>query len=144
MTPSECVELVEVVRQLCPGQKLEQNTWRAWLVVLGDYSQADCLAGARTAYREHYNAEEFGYRRIEADDIDREVRAIRARRIDAAGDALLPPTYLSVRAAIDWQRRATKAAANGDPIPPNGRGALKARPVRQALTQQSGRSTMDT
>ena len=141
MKPSETAALTAIVQALCPGQKIEQNSWRAWHVVLGDLSYTDCEAAVRLIYRER-DRDEFGYRRIEPDDILREVRAVRARRIDAAGDALLPPSDLSPFAAIQWQRRATAAAAAGEPVPDNGRGELMARDMR-ALTQHPQRSIID-
>lgn len=145
MIRQETVKLVAIVQSLCPGQKWEQGTPEAWHWVLGRYSYPDCEQALRVVYSERGNPAELGYRRIEPDDIEREVKAIRLRRLEATpAELLLPPAELAndPRAEREWMNRAKAAAADGRPIPGNGRGELKARNM-QALTQHASRSKMD-
>ena len=112
MTPTECVRLVGIVRALCPGQKLDEYTPDAWLTVLDDVSFDDAREAVRIVYRDRGNAEEYGPRRVEADDILREVRAIRRRRIDAQ-PLPAPPAGLDTGEYLQWLRGTLKAAGDG-------------------------------
>lgn len=125
MRPSEAVDLVALVSALCPGQKWTEHTPDAWSAVLDDVPYPDAVAAMRKLYRERGNDAEFGPRRIEADDILREVRRIREARVKAA-----PPFYPSspdlspVEQARELRAYLAAAASSDAPaVPPGALGA---------------------
>lgn len=138
MRPTEAVQLVGIIRALCPGQKLEDLTPDAWQLVLDDVSYADAQQAVRTIYRRLAEQDDWkGYRRIEAADVLAECRRMWRARLDHLDlEALIPPPGLTVAEDVQWRRNAIRAIANGAPVPDNTRGELKARDVR-SLTQRT-------
>jgi hypothetical protein len=131
--PTEAVQLVGIIRALCPGQKLEDLTPDAWQLVLDDVSYTDAQAAVRTVYRRLADDEQWkGYARIEAKDVLAECRRMwRQRLAHVPEDALIPPPDLTPREELEWRRAAMRAIANGAPVPDNTRGELKPRDLRQ-------------
>jgi len=135
----EAAELVTLVSQLCPGQKLGPGTDVAWQLVLDDVTAADATAAVRLVYRRLSEDDDYkGYARIEAKDVLAEVRRMWRRRLDRLDpEQLVPPAGLSVLEDVEWRREAIRAIAAGSPIPMNTRGELKRRDLRQ-LTAGAG------
>jgi hypothetical protein len=125
---AETLSLVRMVRALCPSQKLDEFTPDAWAMVLDDVAYADAQAAVRSIYREQGSDAEW-VRRIEADDIIRQVKRVRASRCEHAGD-LVPPAGLSQAEEREWLRRAYRQIAAGQPAPAVDRGELKPRTIR--------------
>lgn len=136
MKPTEAVQLVGIIRALCPGQKLEELTPDAWQLVLDDVSYADAQQAVRTVYRRLAEQDDWkGYRRIEAADVLSECRRMWRARLDHLDpEQLIPPPGLTVREDLEWRRATLRAIAAGAPIPTNTRGQLKARDLRQLGT----------
>jgi hypothetical protein len=130
MNCTETVRLCAIIRALCPSQKFDDMTPDAWSIVLDDIPFADAETAVRTIYREQGSDAEW-IRRIEADDIIREVKRVRARRLESCPN-LLPPPGLSVEAEVAWLRGARRAVADGQPVPDT-RGELVGRPVALAI-----------
>lgn len=84
MNTVEAVQLTRQVAALAPGTRIGADSPVAWALVLDDVSIADALTALRTVYRDHGNDQEYGPRRIEPDDILREVKRIRNQRITNA------------------------------------------------------------
>ena len=118
MKATEVVKIIGIIRTLCPTQKLDEHTPEAWELVLDDIRYDDAAIAVRTLYRERGNDQEWGGRRIEADDIIREVKRMRARRIDE--NPLPPPPRNDMTPVeyIAWRRQITKQIADGNPPPP--------------------------
>lgn len=136
MTELEVCDLIEFVAALCPGQKWAPKTPAAWSLVLDDVSLTDGQAAVRRIYREHGTDQEFGARRIEADAILREVRRMRAARLDsAAPETFVPPPGLTTAEYIAWHRAALRAVGDGQRIPVGDRGQLEDRPALRVLTR---------
>lgn len=129
MNPVEAVQIVGIVRALCPAQKFDRMTPDAWQIVLSDVRLEDAQLAVRSLYRDFGNDEEFGPRRIEADDILRQVRRLRAERI-AAHPELVPPFFDSVAEDIAWRRDALRRIGDGEVIPNDLRGVLVARDMK--------------
>jgi hypothetical protein len=113
---SEAVTLWRLVKALCPTQPMDEATPDAWAIVLNDIRFEDAQAAVRTIYRDLGNDQEWGGRRIEADDIIREVRRIRERRL-AEHPPLDPPSGLSEIEYRSWLRHTRQAIADGRQIP---------------------------
>lgn len=112
MNTTEALMLIRVIRARCPVQQFDRDSPPVWAEVLSSVRLADALLAVK----------ELGGRRefISTDDIEREVKRIRARRIEETSpEALLPPPELAddPRAELEWSRRARAAAADGRPIP---------------------------
>lgn len=142
MNRSEAAELVTLVSQLCPGQKLGPGTDVAWQLVLDDVTAADATAAVRIVYRRLAEKDDYqGYARIEAKDVLAEVKRMWRRRLDRLDpEQLVPPAGLSVLEDVEWRRDTIRAIANGAPIPTNTRGELKPRDLREL---PAGRSLTD-
>lgn len=111
---SEAVKLCRLVRALCPQQRFDSSTPDAWSIVLDDVRYEDAVAAVRIYYRERGNDEEWGARRIEADDILREVKRLRNDRITRFGD-IAPPPGLSEIEQRTWLRESRRLIADGEP-----------------------------
>jgi hypothetical protein len=68
----QTVELIAFIKSLCPSQKFEEATHRAWAMVLNHTDFRDAQAAVSTIYKTQGSDTEW-VRRIEADDIIREV-----------------------------------------------------------------------
>lgn len=136
MNGLEAAQLVTLVSQLCPGQKLGPGTDVAWQLVLDDVTAADATAAVRLVYRRLSEDDDYkGYARIEAKDVLAEVRRMWRRRLDRLDpEQLVPPAGLSVLEDVEWRREAIRAIAAGSPIPMNTRGELKRRDLRELGT----------
>jgi hypothetical protein len=78
MNVKETVQLIAVIKALCPSQKFEEVTHRAWAMVMFDIPFKDAQAAVSTIYREQGSDAQWN-RTIEADDIIRQVRRDRSR-----------------------------------------------------------------
>ena len=130
MNATETARLCAIIHALCPSQKFDEWTPDAWSMVLEDIPFNDAQGAVRTVYREQGSDAEW-VRRIEADDIIREVKRVRVRRLESHPQ-LIPPAGLSVAAELAWLKRARKAVADGHQVP-NTRGELVERPVTLAI-----------
>ncbi len=139
MKITEAVQLVGIIRALCPGQKLEDLTPDAWQLVLDDVSYTDAQQAVRTVYRRLADQENpMGYRRVEAADVLAECRRMWRTRLDRLDpEALIPPPDLTPRQDIEWRRATIRAIANGAPVPTNTRGELKPRDLRELTTKRA-------
>ena len=135
MNGLEAAQLVTLVSQLCPGQKLGPGTDVAWQLVLDDVAYADAQDAVRAMYRRLAEDDDYkGYARIEAKDILAEVRRMWRRRLDRLDpETLIPPPDLSVEEDLAWRRRTIRAIANGAPIPTGTRGELKPRDLKELM-----------
>lgn len=133
MNRAHAVQLVGIIRALCPGQKLEELTPDAWHLVLDDVTYADAQHAVRTVYRRLADDDRpMGYRRVEAADVLAECRRIWRARLDHLDpEQLIPPPDLTPRQEIEWRRNTIRAIAAGAPVPTNTRGELKPRDLRQ-------------
>jgi hypothetical protein len=77
----ETVQLIAVIKALCPSQKFEEITHRAWQMVMSDIPYKDAQAAVRTIYRDQGDDAQWN-RTIEADDIIRQVKRDRTRRTE--------------------------------------------------------------
>jgi hypothetical protein len=111
---TDAVKLARMIRALCPSQKLDEHTPDAWAIVLDDVRYEDAVAAVRIYYRERGNDEEWGGRRIEADDILREVKRLRNDRIVRFGD-IAPPPGMSELEQRTWLRESRRLIADGHP-----------------------------
>lgn len=136
MNGLEAAELVTLVSQLCPGQKLGPGTDVAWQLVLADCTYADAKDAVVVIYRRLADIDNpVGYRRVEAAEILGECRRTWRRRLDRLDpEALVPPPGLSVAEDVEWRRRTVRAIANGAAVPTNTRGELKRRDLRELGT----------
>lgn len=126
MNATETVKLCAIIHALCPAQKFDEFTADAWAGVLDDIPFNDAQTAVRTIYRTQGSDAEW-VRRVEADDIIREVKRVRNKRL-AEHPALIPPPGLSVLEEQRWMRRAIKAVGDGETVPDT-RGELTMRPV---------------
>lgn len=141
MNGSEALRLANLIANLVPGTKIGEDTAVAWALVLDDVRLDDATAALRTIYREQGNDREFGPRRIEPDDILREVKRMRQARI-AAGPEYQPSRH-------DLTPEETKAELRehwrivGDGGTPPTAAALPQgvpnRPITRALTRSVNR-----
>ena len=46
MTPTEAVDLVELVASMCPAMRMEPKTGEAWYLLLGDLDFTEALTAA--------------------------------------------------------------------------------------------------
>lgn len=115
MNNSEAVKLFRLVKALCPTEQFDEHTPDAWAIVMNDIRYDDAKLAVRTLYRDRGNDQEWGGRKIEADDIIREVRRIRAERI-ARHPEVDPPEELSEIEYREWLRASRKAIADGQTI----------------------------
>lgn len=131
MNRSETVVLCRTIAGLCPAQHFDKMTPDAWWIVLDDVDATDAMAAVRTLYREFGNDEEYGSRKIEADDILRQVKRIRADRIKHTDpEALIPPPGLSVVEWVAWHRDALQRAGDGEQLKALERGIVTARTIK--------------
>ena len=117
MNLTEAAKLCAIVSQLCPNQKFEEYTPDAWQLVLDDVPIADAVTAVRTVYRDQGSDQWHGTRVIEADDIWREVRRVRDRRIDSGRSRLVPPPEArepGSAAYRAWLRDALRRLGNGE------------------------------
>ena len=144
MKPTEAVQLVGIIRALCPGQKLEDLTPDAWQLVLDDVTYTDAQQAVRTVYRRLAEADDWkGYARIEAKDVLAECRRMWRTRLDRLDpEQLIPPPNLTPRQDVQWRRDTMRAIAAGAPVPTNTRGELKPRDLR-ALGTVAHRTNTD-
>lgn len=115
MNRTEAVKLCRLIRALCPTQPLDVYTPDAWSLVMADIRYDDATEAVQTIYRNQGNDQEWGGRRIEADDIIREVRRIRNQRIKDH-PPIDPPTGLTVHEYHDWLIATHRAIADGEVI----------------------------
>lgn len=139
MNRVEAAQLVTVVSQLCPGQKLGPGTDVAWQLVLDDVTYADAQAAVRLVYRRLAEDDDFkGYARIEAKDILGECRRMWRRRLDQLDpEQLVPPAGLTVVEDVEWRRQAIRDVANGHALPGNTRGELRPRDLRELTIKRT-------
>lgn len=82
MTPTECVMVTRLVQQVCPAQKLGEDTPQVWHPLLADLRVADAVeAVRRVGMRQPF---------IAPSEIRAEVRVIRGERV-AHADATFTP-----------------------------------------------------
>lgn len=127
MNNSEAVKLFRLVKAFCPAEQFDEHTPDAWAIVMNDIRYDDAQIAVRTLYRDRGNDQEWGGRKIEADDIIREVRRIRAERV-ARHPEIDPPPGLTDLQYLDWLRATRKAIADGQTIT---QPALPARDISQ-------------
>lgn len=117
MNLTEATKLCAIVSQLCPKQTFEEYTPDAWQLVLDDIPIADAVAAVRTVYRDQGSDQWLGRREIEADDILREVRRVRDKRIDDGFALLIPPPEArepGSRAYRVWVKESRRRLGNGE------------------------------
>lgn len=81
MNMKETVALIAAIKALCPSQKFEENTHRAWHLVLDDIPFTDAQAAIKTIYRTQGNDLQWN-RTIEADAIIRQVNRDNTRHVE--------------------------------------------------------------
>lgn len=116
MNSTETLALTRLVKALCPSQKLDEMTPDAWALVLDDIRYEDAKIAIRNVYRNQGDDREWT-RKIEADDILREVRRNRNAIIEAAADPI-PPSGLTPAETLTWLRDARRSIADGRPPSP--------------------------
>jgi hypothetical protein len=131
MNNSETVMLCRVIKSLCPSQPLDQYSPDAWAIVLDDIGFDEAKEAVRVIYREQGSDQEW-IRRIEADDIIRQVKRVRRQRIDKIGD-IVPPAGLTQAEERAWLKDTYRRAAIGETIDTNTRGELVAGPRLQLV-----------
>lgn len=117
MNTTDALELVQLVKALCPGTPMEPGTPRAWAMVLRDVSVKDAGEAVRRVYLNGGSDRELGARRLEPDDVLREVRRMRQERVAAAPPFVPVDPDASPVAQINAQRAYYRAAADGKPLP---------------------------
>lgn len=80
MTPTEAVDLVELVASMCPAMRMEEKTGEAWYLLLGDLEFAEAVAAAAIVGREQ--------RFIAPADIRAQVTASRKRAAEARASSV--------------------------------------------------------
>lgn len=86
MTPTEAVDLVELVAAMCPAMRMEEKTGEAWYLLLGDLDYPEAVAAAAAVGRTA--------RFITPADIRAQIQATRtraARTRDSVATALAVP-----------------------------------------------------
>jgi hypothetical protein len=119
MNLTETVKLCGMVSELCPKQKFGEYTADAWQLVLDDIPLADAMKAVRTVYRTLGSDEWQGRREIEADDILRQVRRIRAERIDQGLAWLIPPDDCREPGSAryrEWSREVRRRLGDGESV----------------------------
>ena len=112
MTPKECVALCRLVQAACPQQAIDPSTPDAWHQLLDDVRAEDAVV----AVREIARRQPF----VSPAEIRAEVRRVRGRRLEVAGE-LTPPRDLDpddVAGYQAWLRGARRSAADGHVEPP--------------------------
>ncbi len=107
MTPTECVKLVKAIGQLCPAQKINDETPDHWFPLLADLPLSDSVQAM-------YAAKRGGARFVDVTDILEGVAEIRRERL-AARPEPPPPAELAEDpvAYRAWQRNYRRAVAAG-------------------------------
>lgn len=135
MNRTDTVKLCRFVRSLCPDQKFDQFTPDAWAIVLDDVRYEDAIVAVRKIYRELGNDEAWGSRKIEADDIVRQVKRTRSDIIAGSIGAHHPPAGLSPVEYLAWYRDLARRLGDGEHVTPPAIEAAKPREIR-ALGQR--------
>jgi hypothetical protein len=108
MTPREAFELCRFTAACCPAQKFDEYTPDAWGLILTDVRFVDA--------KEAVVAIKKSSTWVDPSDIIREVRKMRAKRIDEYGP-ITPPADLDPDDTIayrDWWKGVQQAIADGD------------------------------
>lgn len=79
MNATDTVKVIAVIKALCPNQRFEEATHRAWAMVMSDIRPAEAQSAVQTIYREQGSDAQW-VRTIEADDIIRQVKRDRSGR----------------------------------------------------------------
>jgi len=124
-----------MIRALCPTQPLDAYTPDAWAIVMADIRYDDAQQAITTLYRDRGNDQEFGGRRIEADDIIREVRRIRERRLAEHPPIEPPDTVRSDAEYRQWLRTTRQAIADGNVIQQPALPRRDMTPLRQLVSR---------
>lgn len=134
MNKPAAVKLARFVKGLCPTQPFDEYTPDAWALVLADVSLADAQDAVRVVYSDLGNDQEYGGRRIEADDILRQVKRVREKRIKKHFDKVVPPPGLDQAEERAWIKAELRRIGDGLPPTKNTRGVLTRRAMPRALT----------
>jgi hypothetical protein len=87
MTPTECVDLVELITHLCPAQAVNAGTPDAWFPLLQDVPLADAIEAV-------YASKRAGSRFVDVTDVLDGVAVIHRARLDAAPEPA-PPSQIA-------------------------------------------------
>lgn len=132
MTPTEAVQLVGIVSQISPAQRIDEYTADAWHMLLDDVELADALEAVRIIGRK----QAF----IAPAEVLAEVRRIRARRSDGSDATFVyigdPDDALEYRRQLVAHRR---AIGNGyQPPAIHGGRAMPHRAIANTFRNASG------
>lgn len=131
MTPEEAVKICAFTSACCPAQKFDEFTPDAWGLILEDVRFED----AKHAVVEIKKRSTW----VDPSDIIREVKKVRAKRIDEHGP-ITPPADLDAIDEAAWMRAAIARVGDGEVLH-DVRGELKPRDMKQltgAITGHGG------
>lgn len=110
MNHSDVTRLVALVKNLCPGQRIEKFTPDAWELILDDVSYQD----AKEAVRRIGKRLDPDAMWIDPRQIRTEARRTRAARLDATPTTGAPA---DPAAYCEWLKTSRDGVANGQPSP---------------------------
>lgn len=110
MTPEECVLLTAYVEELCPNQKINENTPDAWYDVLYRYPLADCRRAVAAMVND-------GKRFIDVAQIAVDTKRIRDGRLENSDLDTQPPGDVDELTYRNALRQITAQVADGQPLP---------------------------
>ena len=121
MTPQEAVALCRFTAACCPSQKFDEYTPDAWGLLLEAVRFDDAKDAVVTVARKQPW--------VSPAEIIREVKKLRAKRIDEYGP-IIPPAGLDPIETVAWIKQATRTVGDGHPLLET-RGELKPRDMKQ-------------
>ena len=121
MTPTEAAKLCAFAGQCFPQQKINEFTPDAWGLILEHVRYSDAQDALVLLARK----QPF----VSPAEIIREVKKLRAKRIDEYGP-IIPPAGLDPIETVAWIKQATRTVGDGHPLLET-RGELKPRDMKQ-------------
>jgi hypothetical protein len=108
MSPVESAALAKYIRAHFPQQPIDEYTAEALSELLADYSPADCRAAVLAIAKR-------GEKWCSPSEVAGEVKRIRGKRIELAGD-LCPPPGLTDGQEREWLLWARRRVGDGQPL----------------------------
>lgn len=109
MTREDAVNIVRLVKAMCPSQMIDQFTADAWAPILASSQYADAQQAIYDIASRPLEPGRSRY--IEVGHILDGIARIRAKRLDAATPT--PPSDLDAASYLAWLRTTTKDIADG-------------------------------
>jgi hypothetical protein len=131
MNVSQATDLCFFAKAACPQQAIDQDTPRAWFVLLSDLTYEDCME----ALVAHVRESPF----VSPAEIRQGVKKLRARRMEAFGPIPDPPAEVAADPSLfhPWLAQAKQRIADGEVTKPEQLGVLPGTPgERPALTRK--------